>query len=201
MEVSRERGAASHTSSHPSFPSALLVVQCPNKRVWPFGTFHWRPYLRLALKYTFPRARPKPANVGKNGPYPFTVCCPVPTIGPVLRSLQAVTANTQLYRTAEYGTCKQNPYTAVGILASAYYGASMAVAVLSLPSAPLHQQLIPWRSGFTPCALRLPLLSSPRTPATAPSPSAVPGWYHYTLNGAVIPPFFISHLLQESSGR
>ena len=96
IEVSRERGAASHTSSHPSFPSALLVVQCPNKRVWPFGTFHWRPYLRLALKYTFPRARPKPANVGKNGPYPFTVCCPVPTTGPVLRSLQAVTANPQL---------------------------------------------------------------------------------------------------------
>ena len=96
MEVSRERGAASHTSSHPTFPSALLVVQCPNKRVWPSGTFHWRPYLRLALKYTFPRARPKPANVGKNGPYPFTVCCPVPTIGPVWRSLQAVTANPQL---------------------------------------------------------------------------------------------------------
>ena len=55
-------------------------------------------------------------------------------------------------RTAEYGTCKQNPYTAVGILSSAYYGASMAVAVLSLPSVP-------------PCGL----LSSPRTPATSPS--------------------------------
>ena len=64
MEVSRERGAASHTSSHPTFPSALLVVQCPDKRVWPLGTFHWRPYLRLALLYTFPRARPKPVNVG-----------------------------------------------------------------------------------------------------------------------------------------
>ena len=98
MEVSRERGAASHTSSHPSFPSALLVVQCPDKRVWPFGTFHWRPYLRLALKYTFPRARPKPANVGKNGPYPFTVCCPVPTIRPVWRSLQAATAPCSKYR-------------------------------------------------------------------------------------------------------
>ena len=92
MEVSRESGAASHTSSHPTFPSALLVVQCPDKRVWPFGTFHWRPYLRLALKYTFPRARPKPANVGTDGPYPFTVWCPVPTTGPVWRSLQAATA-------------------------------------------------------------------------------------------------------------
>ena len=54
-------------------------------------------------------------------------------------------------RTAEYGTCKQNPYTAVGILSSAYYWASMAVAVLSLPSVPPDG-----------------LLSSPRTPATAP---------------------------------
>jgi hypothetical protein len=110
MEVSRERGAASHTSSHPTFPSALLVVQCPDKRVWPSGTFQWRPYLRLALKYTFPRARPKPANVGKNGPYPFTVFWLVPT--------------TRLV---------------------------YAVAVLSLPSAPPYG-----------------LLSSPRTPATAP---------------------------------
>ena len=57
----------------------LLLVYRLDKRVWPSGTFHWRPYLRLALKYTFPRARPKPANVGKNGPYPFTVWCPVPT--------------------------------------------------------------------------------------------------------------------------
>ena len=61
-------------------PLTLLLVYRPVERVWPFGTFHWRPYLRLALKYTFPRARPKPANVGKNGPYPFTVCCPVPTM-------------------------------------------------------------------------------------------------------------------------
>ena len=98
MEVSRESGAASHNSSHPSFPSALLVVQCPDKKVWPFGTFHWRPYLHLALKYTFPRARPKPANVGTDGPYPFTVCCPVPTTGLVWRSLQAATAPCSKYR-------------------------------------------------------------------------------------------------------
>ncbi|WP_156945731.1 hypothetical protein [Anaerovibrio sp. RM50] len=77
----------------------------------------------------------------------------------------------------------------------------MAVAVLSLPSAPLHQQLIPWRSGFTPCALLLPLLSSPRTPATAPSPSAVPGWYHYTPEVRSHTTVFISHLLLEISGR
>ena len=50
----------------------------------------------------------------------------MPTTGPVWRSLQAVTALISKYRprTAEYGTCKQNPYPAVGILASAYYGAS-----------------------------------------------------------------------------
>ena len=107
IEVSRESGAASHTSSHPSFPSALLVVQCPNKRVWPFGTFHWRPYLRLALKYTFPRARPKPANVGTDGPYPFAVCCPVPTT--TSSTAEAVPLPQRGRLTS--GHCKQSPLT------------------------------------------------------------------------------------------
>ena len=105
---------------------ALLLVYRPVERVWPSGTFHWRPYLRLALKYTFPRARPKPANVGKNGH----------TLLPCV---------VQCLLLGQYGGhCKQSP---------------------------------------------------------PPAPSIVPGWYHYTLKGAVIPPFFISHRLPENSGR